>query len=98
MGKYCGKCGSKLDEATGLCPNCDSAEIKKHYDKQAPNEISTQNTNINPEQEGTSRRRVPRDRKANKRNNKRMKKARKKAAKKEKERTGLLARRSAGFS
>lgn len=35
MAKYCGKCGSKLDEATGLCPNCDAAKIKRHYDKVA---------------------------------------------------------------
>lgn len=29
MAKFCGKCGSKLDEATGLCPNCDSDKLKK---------------------------------------------------------------------
>lgn len=23
MKKFCGKCGTKLDEKTGLCPNCD---------------------------------------------------------------------------
>lgn len=23
MAKFCGKCGAKLDETTGLCPNCD---------------------------------------------------------------------------
>ena len=33
MANYCGKCGSKLDEATGLCPNCDAAKMKQHYDK-----------------------------------------------------------------
>lgn len=33
MANYCGKCGSKLDEATGICPNCDAAKIKQHYDK-----------------------------------------------------------------
>lgn len=26
MGKYCGKCGSKLDERTGRCPRCDSGK------------------------------------------------------------------------
>lgn len=35
MADYCGKCGSRLDEATGLCPNCDAAKIKQHYDKTA---------------------------------------------------------------
>ena len=52
--------------------------------RKRPNKISNQNTNTSPEQEGSSRKRVPRDRKADKRNNKRMKKDRKKAAKKEK--------------
>ena len=35
MANYCGKCGSKLDEATGLCPNCDAAKIKQHYNRTA---------------------------------------------------------------
>lgn len=26
--KYCGKCGSKLDKKTGLCPNCDDNQIR----------------------------------------------------------------------
>lgn len=26
MAKFCGKCGSKLDEKTGLCPKCDETE------------------------------------------------------------------------
>lgn len=29
MAKFCGKCGSKLDEATGLCPNCDVEKLAK---------------------------------------------------------------------
>ena len=30
MAKFCGKCGAKLDERTGLCPNCDSVpEMEK---------------------------------------------------------------------
>lgn len=28
MVKFCGKCGAKLDEATGLCPNCDADKLK----------------------------------------------------------------------
>ncbi|MDE6662607.1 MAG: zinc ribbon domain-containing protein [Lachnospiraceae bacterium] len=28
MAKFCGKCGTKLDEATGLCPNCDADKLK----------------------------------------------------------------------
>lgn len=33
MAKFCGKCGSRLDEATGLCPRCDQPQQKK---KQKP--------------------------------------------------------------
>ena len=29
MAKFCGKCGAKLDEATGLCPNCDADKLNK---------------------------------------------------------------------
>ena len=29
MQKYCTKCGSKIDEKTGLCPNCDKSLSKK---------------------------------------------------------------------
>ena len=26
MAKFCGKCGAKLDETTGLCPNCSQSK------------------------------------------------------------------------
>lgn len=29
MAKFCGKCGTKLDEVTKLCPKCDAEKIKK---------------------------------------------------------------------
>lgn len=29
MAKFCGKCGTKLDEITGLCPNCDAVKIER---------------------------------------------------------------------
>ncbi len=29
MAKYCKKCGTQLDEDTGLCPKCDAKEIKR---------------------------------------------------------------------
>ena len=29
MAKFCGKCGAKLDETIGLCPNCDADKIKE---------------------------------------------------------------------
>ena len=28
MAKFCGNCGSRLNEANGLCPNCDSDKLK----------------------------------------------------------------------
>lgn len=34
MAKFCGKCGSKLDENTGLCPNCDmQKKQRKKYNR-----------------------------------------------------------------
>ena len=34
MEKFCGNCGSKLDEKTGLCPKCDKKDNKKELRKQ----------------------------------------------------------------
>lgn len=34
MAKFCGKCGTKLDEKTGLCPNCGTDELKKQQQPQ----------------------------------------------------------------
>lgn len=34
MAKFCGKCGAKLDEKTGLCPHCHADELKKQQDMQ----------------------------------------------------------------
>lgn len=28
MAKFCGKCGTKLDEKTGLCPKCDGEKLE----------------------------------------------------------------------
>ena len=36
MAKFCGKCGTKLDEATGLCPNCDADKLKKAVGQEEP--------------------------------------------------------------
>lgn len=33
MAKFCGKCGSKLDEITGLCPSCDAEKTEAHENK-----------------------------------------------------------------
>ena len=29
MAKFCGKCGTRLDETTGLCPKCDDDKLKR---------------------------------------------------------------------
>lgn len=46
MAKFCGKCGSKLDDTTGLCPNCDTDKLKEQSDKSEPVDVakSTQET------------------------------------------------------
>lgn len=40
MAKFCGKCGTKLDEVTGLCPNCDAGKLKnaKNQEKLSKND------------------------------------------------------------
>ena len=85
MAKFCGKCGAKLDAATGLCPNCDAAKIKKHYDKMKATEMPVKSTDICPESEDLSgRKNIPQNRKVDKRVKKKALKDQKKAAKKEK--------------
>ena len=41
MANFCGKCGSRLDKDTGLCPNCDVEQLKAYYKKSVNNEISS---------------------------------------------------------
>lgn len=81
MAKFCGKCGAKLDETTGLCPNCDAEKIKE------------QETNASGASEDLSRIQNQEDthpilnekeqKKEAKKADKKSKKAQKKAAKKE---------------
>lgn len=40
MANFCGKCGTRLDKDTGLCPNCNAAKIKQHYDKTTEDKTS----------------------------------------------------------
>lgn len=82
MAKFCGKCGAKLDETTGLCPNCDAEKIKE------------QETRVSGESKDLSRIQNQEDthpilnekeqKKEAKKADKKAKKAQKKAAKKEK--------------
>ncbi len=41
MSKYCGKCGARLDETTGFCPNCDADVLSYLYDGNQDQSIET---------------------------------------------------------
>ena len=43
MAKFCSKCGMKLNEETGKCPNCDE-KTKKHISSSD----GDNSTNVNP--------------------------------------------------
>ena len=48
MPKFCGKCGSKLDEKSNLCPKCDATEIAKQKEAEKPkNKIIKNNVQQN---------------------------------------------------
>lgn len=78
MAKFCGKCGTKLDEATGLCPNCDATKIENSSAQEKPIETQEQKQEVvqTPE-EILSKKDAKKKRKADK-------KAAKKAKRKEK--------------
>lgn len=78
MAKFCGKCGTKLDEATGLCPNCDAARIEASSVQKKPPERTEQKQEVAHETE------KPLGKKEEKKKRKAEKKAAKKAKKKEK--------------
>ena len=42
MAKFCGKCGTRLDETTGLCPNCDADKSKRESGLKASEDILRQ--------------------------------------------------------
>lgn len=86
MAKYCGKCGSKLDEVTGLCPNCDAEKIKQQAKKPAePPKTDEKKLEISQQKAAPmSKKEARAKRKADKKAAKKERKAQKKAAKKEK--------------
>ena len=45
MANFCGKCGTRLDERTGLCPNCDSSPINEREDATAELRSDSENNN-----------------------------------------------------
>ena len=89
MPKFCGKCGSKLDEKTNLCPKCDTTEIAKQKEAEKPkNKIiknnSQQNRTANkslPAKKMSEKQKKSAKKKADKLASKRAKKADKKAKK-----------------
>lgn len=78
MAKFCGKCGAKLDEATGLCPNCDADKMQKSSTQSQPSKVPEQ------VQADKGKSEKPLSRKESKKQSKLGRKAQKKAAKKEK--------------
>lgn len=78
MAKFCGKCGAKLDEATGLCPNCDADKLNKQTE--TPEAVEKPK----PKQDTASEPKKPLSKKEAKKQRKADKKAAKKAKKKEK--------------
>lgn len=80
MAKFCGKCGSKLDETTGLCPNCDSDKLNKQTQKSELVEKSKPRQNMVPESEKSlSKKEAKKKRKADKKAEKKAKKKGKRA-------------------
>lgn len=78
MAKFCGKCGSKLDETSGLCPNCDAVKIEDSSTQKKSIEIPEQKQAVvQASEEPLSKKDAKKKRKADK-------KAAKKAKKKEK--------------
>lgn len=60
MAKFCGKCGHKLDENTGLCPNCNKEEIEI---KTPPVQEPSENNQNHPQPEEKLTRKQKREKK-----------------------------------
>lgn len=89
MAKFCGKCGAKLDEATGLCPNCDVDKLNKQTEtpeavKKPKPKQDTASEPKKPLSKKEAKKQHKADKKAAKKDKKAQKKAVKKAKKKEK--------------
>lgn len=84
MAKFCGKCGSKLDEATGLCPKCDADKIKQQTEKSAKPAQKSEEKAVQEKNEPANKKEARKQRKADKKAAKKERKVQKKAAKKAK--------------
>ena len=90
MAKFCGKCGSRLDEATGLCPRCDAEQLRQLKEQKEQPRAEANQTHAAPHQ--------PPNRKMAKKEKKAAGKAEKKAARKARRAawsTGKRVRRAA---
>ena len=90
MAKFCAKCGSRLDEETGICPKCDAEKIKKQAKQNVEQtKAATKNAEIVQQQKLTlgkkeEKKKSKTEKKTAKKERKVQKKADKKAKKKEK--------------
>lgn len=83
MAKFCGKCGAKLDDTTGLCPNCDADKLKEQSDKSEPVNVAKSTQETTPTSEKPlSKKEAKKKRKADKKNKKKEKRAQWSAGKK----------------
>lgn len=48
MAKFCGKCGAKLDETTGLCPKCGADKLKIQDNKSGSDDLPKSQQEIAP--------------------------------------------------
>lgn len=88
MSKFCGKCGAKIDEATGLCPNCDADKLKRDV---------KQEERAHPEADVTSFPKSAQSKKELRKRNKVEKRAVKRAAKKAEKNGWSLGKRIRRF-
>lgn len=51
MAKFCGKCGAKLDDTTGLCPNCDADKLNERIENSESVEVPKPKQDVVPEPE-----------------------------------------------
>lgn len=94
MAKFCGRCGARLDEKNGLCPNCDAEKIKELVEKptEQPNEIEKQPETSQAKDVPLSRREARKTCRADKKVVKKERKAQKKAAKRAKKKEKWAAK------
>lgn len=75
MARFCGKCGAKLDEQTGLCPNCDATQIAQSKVKCSENQTNDDAQKENPVSRKEKRKQKKLAKKAAKKEKKRQKRA-----------------------